>query len=160
MTRLGSFSSAVSNFFAERGVYLGKRSTRVHVALYRASRGRLGRGVPGWPEAEIGLVNHVGARSGKQRTSPLMIRRDGDSIAVVASKAGQPKNPAWFHNLMAHPETTVELGAERRPVRARVASEAERERLWPGFVASFPEYDRYVERAAPRVIPVVILEPR
>ena len=160
MTRLGRFSSAVSSFFAERGIYLGKRSTKVHVAVYSASRGRLGRRVPGWPEAEIALVDHFGARTGKQRTSPLMFRRDGAAVAIVASKAGQPRNPAWFHNLMAHPETTVEIGAERRPVRARLASDAERERLWPLFVASFPEYERYVERAAPRRIPVVILEPR
>ena len=160
ITRMGRFSGAVSSFFAERGIYLGKRSTRVHVAVYRWSRGRLGRRVPGWPSAEIALVNHTGARSGEHRTSPLMFCRDGDSIAVVASKAGLPKNPAWFHNLRANPETTVEIGAERRPVRARVATDAERERLWPRFVASFPEYDRYRERAAPRRIPVVILDPR
>jgi F420H(2)-dependent quinone reductase len=160
VTRLGRFSAAVSSFFAERGVYLGKRSTKVHVALYRASRGRLGRRVPGFPDTEIGLLDHVGAKSGRQRTSPLMVRRDGDSVAIVASKAGQPQNPAWFHNLMAHPETTIEIGAERRPVRARLATDDERQRLWPRFVASFPEYERYVERAAPRRIPVVILEPR
>ncbi len=159
-TRLGRLSSAFSNFFGERGVYLGKRSTKVHVALYRASRGRLGRRVPGWPATEIVLVDHRGARSGRQRTSPLMICRDGEAIAVVASKAGQPTNPAWYYNLLAHPNTTVQVGAERRPVRARVAEGDERERLWASFVAGFPEYETYRVRAAPRQIPVVVLEPR
>jgi deazaflavin-dependent oxidoreductase (nitroreductase family) len=159
-TRLGRLSSAVSNLFAERGIYLGRRSTKVHVALYRASRGRLGRRVPGWPRTEIALVDHRGARSGRRRTSPLMICRDGEAIAVVASKAGLPSNPAWYHNLLAHPDTTVQVGAERRPVRARVAEGDERERLWARFVATFPEYERYRVRAAPRRIPVVVLEPR
>jgi deazaflavin-dependent oxidoreductase (nitroreductase family) len=159
-TRLGRLSSAVSNFFAGRGIYLGKRSTRIHVALYRASRGRLGRRVPGWPETEIALVDHRGARSGRRRTSPLMICRDGESLAVVASKAGQPSNPAWYYNLLAHPDTSVQIGAEHRPVRARVAVGSERERLWATFVAGFPEYERYRVRAAPRQIPVVVLAPR
>lgn len=159
-TRLGGLSSVVSNFFAERGIYLGRRSTKMHVALYRASRGRLGRRVPGWPETEIALVDHRGARSGRLQTSPLMICRDGEAIAVVASKAGQPSNPAWYHNLLAHPDTTVQVGAERRAVRARVAEGDERERLWARFVASFPEYERYRVRAAPRRIPVVVLDPR
>jgi deazaflavin-dependent oxidoreductase (nitroreductase family) len=158
--RLGRLSSAVSNLFAERGIDLGRRSTKVHVALYRASRGRLGRRVPGWPGTEIALVDHVGARSGRRRTSPLMICRDGEAIAVVASKAGQPSHPARYHNLPAHPDTDVQLGAERRPVRARIAEGDEYERLWVRFVASFAEYKRYRVWAAPRRIPVVVLEPR
>jgi F420H(2)-dependent quinone reductase len=159
-TRLGRLSSVVSNLFAERGIYLGRRSTKVHVALFRASRGRLGRRVPGWPQTEIALVDHLGARSGRGRTSPLMICRDGEAIAVVASKAGLLSNPAWYYNLLAHPDTTVQVGAERRPVRARVAEGDERDRLWVRFVAGFPEYERYRVRAAPRQIPVIVLEPR
>ncbi len=160
MSRLGQISEAGSRLFSGRGIYLGKRSTKAHVALYRRSRGRLGGHVPGLPQARIALVDHVGARSGRRRTSPLMYCADGDSIAVVASKAGQPTNPAWFHNLMANPETTVELGAERRPVRAREATEAEYERLWPRFVELFGGYQQYRELAAPRRIPIVVLEPR
>jgi deazaflavin-dependent oxidoreductase (nitroreductase family) len=79
---------------------------------------------------------------------------------VVASKAGLPSNPAWYYNLLAHADTTVQVGAERRPVRARVAEGDERERLWERFVTTFPEYERYRERAVPRRIPVVVLEPR
>jgi deazaflavin-dependent oxidoreductase (nitroreductase family) len=157
---IARLSDAISRFGSARGIYLGRRSTMLHVAAYRLSRGRLGGSVPGWPEARIALVNHTGARSGKRRTSPLMYITEGETVAVVASKAGQPKHPAWFHNLRAHPETTVEIGAERRPVRARVAEPAERARLWPRFVAAFPSYDYYQRQAAPREIPLVLLEPR
>lgn len=157
---IARLSDAVSRFFSARGIYLGKRSAKLHVAIYRLSRGRLGGRVPGWPEARIALLSHTGARSGRPRTSPLMYIAEGETVAVVASKAGQPSHPAWFHNLLAHPETTVEIGAERRPVRARVAAAEERERLWPRFVAAFPSYESYRREAAPRQIPLVLLEPR
>lgn len=159
-SRLGRISESGSRAFSRRGIYLGKRSTKAHVALYRRTGGRLGGHVPGLPAARIALVNHVGAKSGKPRTSPLMYCLEGETIAVVASKAGQPTNPAWFHNLMANPDTTVEIGSQRREVRARQASEEERERLWPRFVALFSGYAQYEELAAPRKIPIVLLEPR
>jgi F420H(2)-dependent quinone reductase len=151
---------AAAEAINDRGIYLGRRSTKVHVALYRRSGGRLGRRVPGWPGAEIALIDHLGAKSGTPRTSPLMFLRDGEAIAVVASKAGQPTNPAWFHNLKANPETTVQVGSEVRSVRARLATDEERERLWTQFVTVYPGYATYRERAHPRVIPIVILEPR
>jgi deazaflavin-dependent oxidoreductase (nitroreductase family) len=144
----------------DRGIYLGRRSTKVHVALYRRSGGRLGGVAPGWPEAKIALVDHRGAKSGIVRTAPLVYREDGASVAIIASKAGQPSHPAWFHNLMANPETTVQIGREVRPVRARLATAAESERFWPEFIAAYPSYATYRERAHPRVIPIVILEPR
>ncbi len=150
---------AAADAMNDRGVYLGRRSTKVHVALYRRSGGRIGRKVPGFPGAEIALVDHRGAKTGTPRTSPLMYFRDGDAVAVVASKAGQPTNPAWFHNLMANPETTVQIGAESLPVRARLADEEERDRLWAEFVAVYPAYESYRERAHPRVIPIVVLDP-
>jgi deazaflavin-dependent oxidoreductase (nitroreductase family) len=89
-----------------------------------------------------------------------MYHREGDLIAVVASKAGQPTNPAWFHNLMARPDTTVQLGSEVREVRARVASDEERRQLWPKFLAFYPAYDAFNRMAKGRKIPIVILEPR
>jgi len=151
--RLGEFAS-------KRGVYLGRRSTRVHAAVYRWTRGRLGSRVPGFPDARIALVDHVGARSGMRRTSPLIYLEDGGNVVVAASKAGQPTNPAWFHNLMANPETKVQVGDEVREVRARAGSDEERERLWPRFVAVYPAYDFYEQNARRRRIPVVILERR
>jgi len=151
---------AVADRLNDRGIYLGRRSAKVHVAIYRRSGGRLGGVAPGWPEAKIALVDHRGAKSGIARTSPLVYRADGESLAIIASKAGQPSHPAWFHNLMANPETTVQIGREVRPVRARLASEAESERFWPEFIAAYPSYATYRERAHPRVIPIVILDPR
>lgn len=160
MSILVRANEAASRFLGKRGIYLGRRSTKGHVALYRRTRGRVGGHIPGRPEARIALLNHVGAKSGARRTSPLMYCVDGEAIAIAASKAGQPTHPAWYHNLRAHPETTVELGSEVRPVRARVASEEECERLWPRFDALFGSYRWYREQAAPRRIPIVLLEPR
>jgi deazaflavin-dependent oxidoreductase (nitroreductase family) len=151
---------AAADAMNDRGVYLGRRSTKIHVALYRRSGGRIGRKVPGFPGAEIALVDHRGAKTGISRTSPLMYCRHGEAVTVVASKAGQPTNPAWFHNLMANPETTVQIGPELHRVRARLADDEEREPIWPKFVALYPGYDSYRERAHPRVIPIVILDPR
>jgi len=151
---------SVGQFASERGVYLGRRSTRVHTAIYRWTRGRLGSRVPGFPDARVALIDHVGAKSGLQRTSPLIYLEDGGNVVVVASKAGQPTSPAWFHNLKAHPETRVQVGGEVREVRARVASDKERERLYPKFVAVYPAYDFYERNARGRRIPVVILERR
>jgi hypothetical protein len=103
----GRVSAAAAEAMNERGVYAGRRSTKVHVALYRRSRGRIGGHVPGWPDAKVALIDHRGAKSGIVRTSPVMYHAHGETIAVLASKAGQPTNPAWFHNLVANPETTV-----------------------------------------------------
>ena len=151
----------VSQFAHKRGIYLGRRSTKIHVWLYRRTAGRLGGQLPRFPGARIVLVDHVGARSGVRRTSPLMYHEEDGVVAVVASKAGQPTNPAWFHNLKAHPDTTIQIGAERRKVRARVATDEERERLWPKFTAFYPGYDFFVSLAAEhREIRVVLLEPR
>lgn len=156
----GRFAAAVSQFANKRGVYMGKRSTRLHVVAYRRSGGRIGGHLPGWAEAPILLVNHTGAKSGTRRTSPLMYHRDGDSIAVVASKGGQATNPAWLHNLMAHPDTTIQIGSEVREVRARVVANAERDRLWAEFVAFFPGYEFFREHAKGREIPIVVFDSR
>ncbi|HEX6461563.1 MAG TPA: nitroreductase/quinone reductase family protein [Thermoleophilaceae bacterium] len=130
------------------------------MAVYRWSGGRLGGHLPGMPGARILLLDHVGAKSGIRRTSPVMYHRDGHLIAVAASKAGQPTNPAWFHNLRANPDTTIQIASEIRHVRARVASDAERKELWPMFVAFYPGYSFYERLAGDRTIPIVILEPR
>jgi deazaflavin-dependent oxidoreductase (nitroreductase family) len=157
----GRLTASSSQFMNKRGIYLGRRSARIHVALYRRSRGRIGGHLPGWPEARIVLVDHRGARTGESRTNPVMYKDlGGDSIAVAASKAGQPTNPAWFHNLRANPETTIQIGSEVREVRARVTSGEERERLWEQFVAFYPGYEFFRSHAGSRTIPIVVLEPR
>lgn len=157
---LAQLTAASSEFANKRGLYLGRRSTKIHVALYRWTKGRIGGHLPGWPEARIVLVDHTGARSGARRTSPLMYHEDGDTVAVAASKAGQPRHPAWFHNLRANPETTMQIGSMVREVRARVATDEERERLWPEFVAFYPGYEFFRRNAKGRKIPIVIFDPR
>jgi deazaflavin-dependent oxidoreductase (nitroreductase family) len=129
-----------------------------HTFLYKRTGGRLGQSVPGVPGKML-LLDHVGAKSGQLRTSPLLYVDDGADVVIVASKGGFPKNPAWFHNLMANPDTTVQIGSERLPVHARVARPEERERLWEMAVKAYHGYENYRARTD-REIPLVVLEPR
>jgi deazaflavin-dependent oxidoreductase (nitroreductase family) len=131
----------------------------LHTAVYRASGGRIGHTIPGM-RIRMLLLDHVGAKSGTKRTSPLLYVEDGENVAIVASKGGFPKNPAWFYNLKANPETTVQIGGERRAVRARVADPEERERLWSAATKVYPGYEDYAARSKGREIPIVVLEPR
>ena len=128
-----------------------------HALVYRASGGLMGHRFPGFPP--ILLLDHVGAKSGTRRTTPLAYVDDGRDVVLVASKGGHPRNPAWYHNLRAHPDTTVRIGRKRRTVHARVAGRDERARLWPKVVAVYGGYRGYQERTQ-REIPLVILEPR
>lgn len=128
-----------------------------HTAVYRVTRGRIGHRFPGLPS--MLLLDHVGAKTGTKRTIPLLYVSDGDDVAIVASKGGHPKHPAWFHNLRANPETTIQIGSQRRAVRARVAAGEERRRLWAKAVEAYGSYREYQERTE-REIPIVVLEPR
>src|SRR4051812_16309644 len=130
----------------------------VHTLLYRATHGVVGHHIPGL-SAPMLLLDHVGAKSGTKRTSPLLYIRDGDNLVIVASKGGYPKNPAWFHNLKANPDTTVQVGTEKREVRARVANAEERPRLWKLMVGVYKGYEQYQQRTD-REIPLVVLERR
>lgn len=132
-------------------------STKGHVVAFRLSGGRVGGKAYGVP---VLLLHHVGAKSGKKRVSPLLYMADGDRIVIVASKGGYTKHPGWFHNLMADPDTEVELPREGRvAVHARRASTEERAELWPRLVDLYGEYESY-QRSTPREIPVVILDRR
>lgn len=124
--------------------------------LIPLSRGRL-KVALGQP---ILLLHTRGARSGEPRTSPLLYTPHGDGFVVVASKAGAARNPAWFHNIRAHPEAVaVEIGGRRVPVRARVVEGAERAELWQHANDNYDGYQTYQRRAGHRTIPVVLLEP-
>lgn len=132
-------------------------STRGHVAAFRLSGGRIGGRVNGAPCL---LLHHTGAKSGKQRVSPLQYMPDGDRMVIVASKGGYTKNPGWYHNLKSHPATQVELPKEGKvAVRARVATGEERRELWPRVVDLYSGYAEYQESTS-REIPVVVLERR
>ncbi|HZK16565.1 MAG TPA: nitroreductase family deazaflavin-dependent oxidoreductase [Solirubrobacterales bacterium] len=144
---------------ADRSWPFLRRAMGLHAWLYKVSRGRIGHNVPG-VGAPMLLLDHVGAKSGTERTSPLLYVEDGDDLVIVASKGGYPKHPAWYHNLIANPDTTVQVGGEHRGVHARTANAEERERLWPKVVASYHGYGDYQRRSKGREIPLVILKPR
>lgn len=129
--------------------------TAAHVSAYRRSGGRVGGRLKGAP---VLLLDHVGRRSGLRRTTPLLYLADGPDLVIVGSAGGREAPPAWWLNLRDAPETTVQVGSERRRVRARVAAGAERERLWGRLVEMFPDYDVYRRRTS-REIPVLVLAP-
>lgn len=124
---------------------------------FRANSGQVGGDFAGAP---LLLLHHVGAKTGTERVTPLMYQEVGDGWAIFASKAGAPTNPDWYHNLVANPETTIEIGAERKRVTARVAEREERDRIWSAQKERFPNFAEYEKRSGGRVIPVVVLEPR
>ncbi|MDQ2814010.1 MAG: nitroreductase family deazaflavin-dependent oxidoreductase [Actinomycetota bacterium] len=123
---------------------------------FRANDGKVGGMFEGAPML---LLHHAGAKSGTERINPLMYQPVGDSFAIFASKAGAPDNPDWYYNLAAHPDTTVELGAKTVKVRARVADPDERTPIWEKQKELAPGFAEYETNAAPRQIPVVVLDP-
>lgn len=127
----------------------------LHRTLYRASGGRIGGSVKGM---SILLLTTAGRKTGKVRTNPLGFIRDGDNLVVVASNGGMDWSPAWWLNLQHNPDATVEIGHDRRHVKARKASPQERTRLWADITNRFPGYGNYQQRTR-REIPVVILQP-
>lgn len=131
---------------------------RGHVMIYRATGGRLGRHVPGVPP--MLLLDHVGAKSGIPRTTPLVYMPDGDRYLIVAAKGGHPNNPAWLYNLRANPSVTVQIGAQASKMRARELGPEEHRILWPRALAYTSHWRRYARRVPPsRTIPLVVLEP-
>lgn len=129
----------------------------VHNMLYRLTGGVIGHRMPGVPP--MLLLDNVGAKSGTKRTNALGYLEDGDDYVVVASKGGWPKNPGWYHNLRANPDTTIQVGNRKIPVHARVATPEERTRLWPRVVDLYGGYAGYQKKTS-REIPLVILTPR
>lgn len=125
------------------------------IAEFRANGGKVGGQFEGAP---LLLLHHTGARSGTERVSPVMYQAVGGDFAVFASKAGAPTNPDWYHNLVAHPRTTVEVGTDTVEVTARVADGDERDRIWTTQKADYPGFAEYEEKAT-RQIPVVVLIP-
>lgn len=127
------------------------------ISEFRENGGKVGGNFEG---ANLLLLHHTGARTGKERVSPLAYQKVGNSYAIFASKAGAPENPAWFHNLVANPDTTIEIGDQTIKVRARVTDDAEREPIWEKQKQDAPQFAGYEEKAAGvRKIPVVLLDP-
>ena len=125
----------------------------LHNVIYRSTGGKVGGRVG---KAPVLLLTVRGRKTGKRRTTPLLYGRSGDDLVVIASVGGAPKHPAWYLNLQGQ-EADVELGRERRRVRAREAEGEERERLWAEMVAIYAPYASYQQKTSRR-IPVVVLE--
>lgn len=135
---------------------IGKVVTKAHSSIYRATGGKfagtMGSGRP------ILLLNTIGRKTGEKRTHPLLYLADGEDMVIVASAGGAPKHPAWYLNLKANPETTVEVSDREVRVRAEEANEEEKARLWPDLVKMYGGYAGY-QRRTDREIPVVKLHP-
>jgi deazaflavin-dependent oxidoreductase (nitroreductase family) len=123
---------------------------------FRANDGKVGGGFAGAPML---LLHTKGAKSGAERVNPLVYGAVGDDYVVFASKGGHPTNPDWYHNLVANPETSIEVGSETIPVTARETEGDERERIWSKQKADMPGFADY-EKKTTRQIPVIILSPR
>jgi len=120
---------------------------------FRTNGGKVGGQFEGAP---ILLLHSKGAKTGQERTTPMMYLAEGDRLVVFASKAGAPTNPDWFRNLVAHPRASVEVGAEKFDVDAEVPEREERDRLYAIESERYPGFAEYQEKTT-RVIPVVIL---
>ncbi len=130
-------------------------SNRHVIEEFRASRGEVGGSFAGAP---LLLLHTTGARSGEEWITPVMYQRVSEGrVAIFASKGGAPTHPDWYHNVVAHPEVVVEIGAQTRPARARIAPPEERAVIWSRQKEDFPNFADY-EARTDREIPVVILE--
>jgi deazaflavin-dependent oxidoreductase (nitroreductase family) len=130
-----------------------RAGTTMHAKLMKAT-GKFGAGTA---DSSLLALRHVGAKTGKERLTPVTFINVAGGYAVVASNAGAQANPAWYHNLMAHPETVVTVAGDDVAVRARETRGTERDELWARFSGLDDRWDRYQEKAQ-RTIPVVVLE--
>jgi deazaflavin-dependent oxidoreductase (nitroreductase family) len=124
------------------------------IAEFRANGGKVGKPFEGMPMI---LVTMKGAKSGKEYTMPLVYSKDGNRYVIIASMAGAPNNPDWYHNIKAHPEVTLEIGTERFAAKAIITSGEERERLFNAQAAIMPIFNDYRKKTT-REIPVIALE--
>ena len=123
---------------------------------FRSSGGK----PPSWSgPSTLLLLHHRGAKSGAERLNPVAYLEDNGRYAIFASKAGAPSHPAWYHNLKAHPETTIELGGGEVAVTAKEVTGEERDRLFAAQAERSPQFAEYQQKTH-RVIPVIVLTPR
>jgi deazaflavin-dependent oxidoreductase (nitroreductase family) len=132
-----------------------KLGSGAHAGVYRATGGKL-FGRKG--KSPILLLNTVGRKTGRKRTSPLLYFMDGEDFVIIASKGGAATHPAWYLNLRANPEATVEIGDREVQVEAEVADPEDKARLWQKMVEMYPTYDDY-QRKTEREIPLLVLRP-
>ena len=126
------------------------------ITEFRENGGKVGGFFEGAP---LLLLHHNGAKSGTERVNPLVYQQVDGSYAIFASAGGQPRDPQWFRNLVAHPEVTIEVGTSTLKATARVAEGDERDSIWTTQKERMANFAEYEKNAAPRVIPVVVLDP-
>ena len=140
-----------------------KLGSRLNTQVYKMSGGKVGAnwriGAGFKKPVPVILLTTLGRKSGKPRTVPLLYLRDGANIVVVASQGGMASNPAWYLNLKDNPDVTIQEGKHTTVMRARDATDAERQRLWPQLVEIYADFDTY-QSWTERTIPVVICEPK
>ena len=128
---------------------------RAIIDEFRANAGKVGGN---FANAYMLLLSHKGAKTGEPRINPLMYLPDGKRYLVFASMGGAPKNPNWYHNLVANPNVSIEVGTQRVNVRAVVITGAEHDELYDRMAKAFPQFAEYQKRTT-RKIPVIALEP-
>ena len=126
------------------------------IAEFRKNHGKVGGNFEGAP---LLLINHKGAKTGKARTNPVMYYKDGNRFIVFASKGGSPTNPDWYHNLVAHPDVTIEVGDGKIEVRASEIAGAERDKIYARQASLYPQFANY-QKGTKRKIPVIAFTPR
>ena len=124
---------------------------------FRANKGEVGGVFDGAP---LLLLHHRGAKSGKDRVSPLMYQAVDNGYAIFASKGGSDSHPSWYHNLKANPDTAVEVGADNVAVKVREARGEEYEEIWSRQKRAYPQFAEYERKTSRDRIPVLVLEPR
>jgi deazaflavin-dependent oxidoreductase (nitroreductase family) len=122
---------------------------------FRANKGVVGGMFENMP---LLLFTHLGAKSGQTRTNPVAYLKDGNSYAIIASKGGAPENPGWYYNLVANPQSHIEVGTEQFDVTVAEAKGAERDRLYAAMVAKSPVFGEYAQKTK-RTIPVLLFTP-
>lgn len=127
----------------------------IHVFIYRLTGGKI---MGAFGPNPILLLDTMGRKSGKLRTTPLMYTRNGDNYIIAASNGGADSHPAWYHNLKGNPKTTIQVKGDKINVTAQEAPPKERNRLWPLFTAKAPQFKEY-EQKTKRQIPMFILRP-
>jgi len=122
---------------------------------FRANAGKVGGPFAG---KTLLILHTIGAKSGQKHINPVAYVTDGDRFVIIASKGGAPTNPGWYHNIVAHPQVTVEVGTEQFAARASISTEPERTRLYNKMVEMMPGFAEYRKKTT-RIIPVIILTP-
>ena len=120
---------------------------------FRANGGKVGGN---FENMTLLLLHTIGAKSGEPRLNPVVYLADGERYVIIASKGGAPTHPSWYHNVVAHPEVTVEVGTEKFQAQAEVVQEPERTELYETMSAKYPGFAEY-EQKTTRVIPVLVL---